>query len=96
MGKQKLVRQKVTFSYSAPIATSVMLAGDFTGWQQAPIPMKKSKTGVWTKTVSLAAGEYEYRLLVDGEWVDDPLCANRRPNQFGGFNCVYIVLAAPA
>jgi 1,4-alpha-glucan branching enzyme len=92
MGKQKVVRQKVTFSYSAPHAKSVMLAGDFTGWQQAPIQMKKGKTGVWTKTVSLPAGEYEYRLLVDDDWVDDPSCPNRRPNQFGGSNCVCIVV----
>jgi 1,4-alpha-glucan branching enzyme len=86
MATQKTSKQKVTFSYAAPQARSVLLAGDFTGWQQAPLSLKKDKTGVWKKTVSLAPGSYQYRLLVDGEWQDDPQCLNRQPNQFGGEN----------
>lgn len=91
MAMEKAAKQKVTFSYNAPQAESVMLAGDFTGWQQAPLAMKKSKKGAWTKTVSLPPGRYEYRLLVNGEWKDDPKCPNRQPNQFGGENCVCVV-----
>ena len=89
--KQMAAKQKVTFSYVAPAAQSVMLAGDFTGWKQAPISLKKDKNGVWKKTVSLPPGKYEYRLLVDGQWQDDPQCPTRQPNQFGGQNCVCIV-----
>ena len=37
---------------------------------------------------------YEYRLLVDGQWRDDPQCANRQPNQFGGQNCVLVLRAS--
>ena len=95
MDKQKTPKQKVTFTYSAPEAESVLLAGDFTGWQQAPLSLKKDKSGTWKKTVSLEPGRYEYRLLVDGEWRDDPLCENRQPNQFGGENCVCLVNGAP-
>ena len=87
-------KQKVTFSFTGPEAETVQVAGDFTGWQQAPIGLKKDKTGVWKKTVSLEPGRYEYRLLVDGHWRDDPQCANRQPNQFGGENCVCIVNGA--
>jgi hypothetical protein len=67
------------------------LAGDFTGWEQAPVGLKKDKGGVWKKTLALPPGRYEYRLLVDGQWRDDPQCINRRPNQFGGQNCVCVV-----
>ncbi len=88
MPKQITAKQKVTFSYNAPEAQSVLLAGDFTGWQQAPVSLKKDKAGVWKKTVSLPPGKYEYRLLVDGQWRDDPQCTRRQPNQFGGENCV--------
>jgi len=88
-------KQKVTFSYTAPDAQAVLLAGDFTGWQQAPITLKKDRKGVWKKTVSLEPGKYEYRLLVDGQWCDDPQCPNRQPNQFGGQNCVCVVDGAP-
>ncbi len=91
MGTQKAAKKKVTFSYSAPGASTVMLAGDFTGWQQAPLAMKKDKSGLWKKAVSLPAGKYEYRLLVDGQWQDDPHCVNRVPNQFGGQNCLCVV-----
>ena len=96
MANQKISKQKVTFSYAAPTAQTVLLAGDFTGWDQAPVSLKKSKDGVWKKTISLAPGRYEYRLLVDGEWRDDPQCPNRQPNQFGGENCVCVVNHAPA
>jgi 1,4-alpha-glucan branching enzyme len=86
--------QKVTFSFLAPNAQSVALAGDFTGWQQAPLDLKKDKSGIWKKIVSLPPGRYEYRLLVDGQWHDDPDCTERQPNQFGGANCVCVVNGA--
>ena len=95
MDEAKKTKQKVTFSYRAPQAQRVLLAGDFTEWQQAPLGMKKSKDGVWTKTAALAPGRYEYRLLVDGQWCDDPECPTRQPNQFGGENCVCVVQDAP-
>jgi 1,4-alpha-glucan branching enzyme len=95
MAKTNSPKQKVAFAYKAPAANSVQLAGDFTGWQQAPLAMKKNQTGVWKKTVSLPPGRYEYRLIVDGEWRDDPDCPNRQPNQFGGENCVCIVDSTP-
>jgi 1,4-alpha-glucan branching enzyme len=96
MPKQKTAKQKVSFSYQAPSASAVLLAGDFTGWNEAPLSLKKDKNGTWKKTISLPPGTYEYRLLVDGEWHDDPQCANRRPNQFGGENCICVVDGSPA
>ena len=84
-------KHKVTFLYEAPAAQTVLLAGDFTGWQQAPVSLKKDKTGIWKKSISLPPGRYEYRLLVDGEWRDDPQCSTRQPNQFGGEYCVCVV-----
>ncbi len=91
MPKQKSTKQKTTFSLAAPAAGTVLLAGDFTGWAQAPVTMKKLKGGVWQAVVSLAPGRYEYRFLVDGQWADDPGCNLRQSNQFGGENCVCLV-----
>ena len=96
MPKQKIAKQKVTFTCTAPEAQCVLLAGDFTGWQQSPISLKKFKSGLWKTTVSLAPGRHEYRLLVDGEWRDDPECKIRQPNEFGGENCVCVVAEAQA
>jgi 1,4-alpha-glucan branching enzyme len=94
MAKQKISKEKVTFSLLAPEARSVQLAGDFTGWQQSPVHLKKLKGGLWKTTVSLLPGRHEYRLLVDGQWHDDPECKLRQANQFGGENCICVVKGA--
>ena len=80
-----------TFRFTAPDALSVLLVGDFTHWQKAPIPMHKGPGGVWEVTVPLAPGIYHYRFLVDGEWRDDPECTLRVPNPYGTQNSVRFV-----
>ena len=79
---------KQVFSYSAPTALSVMLAGDFTHWQEEPIPLKRGKDGVWKASVALAPGVHHYRFIVDGQWRDDPECELRVPNAYGQHNSV--------
>lgn len=91
MKTQKAAKRKVTFSVVAPDAKVVSLAGNFTNWDQAPVELKKEKTGRWSKTVALEPGQYEYRLLVDGQWQDDPQCDLHVPNPFGTHNCVRMV-----
>ena len=44
--------------------------------------------GRWFKELALPPGTYEYRLLVDGEWMSDPLAGETAPNPFGGVNSV--------
>ncbi len=76
------------FFYRAPEANSVQLVGDFTHWQRQPINLAKGANGVWRTSVTLAAGTYHYRFLVDGAWCDDPQCTLRLPNIFGSQNMV--------
>ena len=84
-------KHKVTFSYFAPEASSVQVAGDFTDWEQAPVELRKTKDGHWKRAVSLTPGQHAYRLLVDGQWRDDPECTLHQPNAMGGENCVCVV-----
>jgi len=91
MAAAKLSKQMVVFSLFEPDAQSVLLAGDFTNWKDKPVKLKKQKSGVWTGTVPLAPGAYEYRYLVDGQWRDDPECQDRRWNSFGSQNCVRVI-----
>lgn len=75
-----------TFSLNSPGAVNVQLVGDFTQWQQNPIALKKGGDGVWKANVELSPGVHHYRFMVDGQWCDDPDCASRSANPFGGEN----------
>ena len=90
--KTMTVVPKREFVLSAPGARAVSLVGDFTHWEDHPIPMKKSRTGVWKTKVDLQPGTYHYRFLVDGQWSDDPKCALHAPNPFGSEDDVCIVV----
>jgi 1,4-alpha-glucan branching enzyme len=84
------------FAFTAPAAMSVQLVGDFTHWQEHPIPLRKGEDGVWRASVALAPGTYHYRFLVDGQWRDDPECTLRVANPFGSENMVREVRAGGA
>jgi 1,4-alpha-glucan branching enzyme len=77
-----------TFSIAAPAgAKEVGVAGDFSSWK--PLAMKKQpKTGRFAITVALQPGIYEYRYIIDGQWVTDPDHNHWAPNPFGSFNSV--------
>jgi 1,4-alpha-glucan branching enzyme len=72
-----------TFSFTAPAAARVQLAGDFTRWQDRPINMRKGEDGIWRTSVELSPGAHQYRFLVDGQWQDDPQCKQHVRNPFG-------------
>ena len=87
-GSTKPAASKQVFSYRAPTALSVMLAGDFTHWQSEAIPLKRGKDGIWKAAVALEPGVHHYRFIVDGQWRDDPECELRVPNAYGEHNSV--------
>ena len=80
--------KRATFTFLAPDAQSVQLAGDFNSWDTNTHPLKKASNGLWKKTLNLSPGRYEYRFLVDGQWQNDPQCESYIPNPFGEDNCV--------
>ena len=47
--------------------------------------------GDWSVDVELPPGEYRYRLVVDGEWRDDPSAQQTAQNPFGGYDAVLVV-----
>jgi 1,4-alpha-glucan branching enzyme len=80
--------QRIHFEFTAPTAESVFIAGTFNDWQPNATPMIALGQGRWAKDLSLPPGDYEYRLVVDGQWMPDPLDAETVPNPFGGVNSV--------
>ncbi|MEN3045778.1 MAG: glycogen-binding domain-containing protein [Candidatus Hydrothermales bacterium] len=66
-----LIFYPVKFRIKAPDARIVLLAGDFTNWEKGALKMEK-KGDFWEIEVDLEPGRYEYKFIVDGNWVNDP------------------------
>jgi hypothetical protein len=76
-------RMVVEFRLSAPDAHNVSLVGDFNSWKPVS-SLSESAPGVWTVSVSLEPGVYNYGFMVDGRTLRlDPL-APRMADGFGG------------
>jgi 1,4-alpha-glucan branching enzyme len=67
-------------------AKKVLLAASFNEWK--PVACKKQKDGTYTVTVKLTPGTYEYKFIVDEEWVVDPDNPTWAMNHYGTFNSV--------
>jgi 1,4-alpha-glucan branching enzyme len=78
---------KITFVCdSVPLATKVFLAGDFNDWDPTVRRMVKGRDGAFRARLSLAPGEYQYKFLVDGEWLHDATAAGSIANEHGTLN----------
>lgn len=86
------MNKKVTFQIDAPGAKQVLLAGDFTQWEAGAKRMtrKRGQTQLFSTSISLPPGTYEYKYIVDGEWKEDPAAQNCI-NRFGTQNSVLTV-----
>lgn len=78
----------VIFTLFEPGAKQVLLGGDFNGWATGATPMKRQVDGHWETTLALAPGRYQYKFVVDGLWIPDPLVHEHVRNQHGTLNSV--------
>lgn len=78
---------KAYFYYTGK-ANSVMLAGDFSSW--APrIQLQEIEDDFFVHEMDLKqSARVEYKLLVDGKWMTDPMNVNVLSNGVGGENSV--------
>lgn len=83
-----LEEQEIVFTFYAPEAKSVQVAGNFNGWRPEASPLAHTGTGEWSARLMLKSGQYEYRFVVDGVWTDDPAATQRATNPHGGLNAV--------
>jgi 1,4-alpha-glucan branching enzyme len=86
---------RVYFEFTHSTATTVCLAGTFNNWKPESKVRHSSSTGRWWKEIALAPGSYEYCLVVDGQWMSDPLAKETVSNPFGGRNSVLKVANSP-
>jgi hypothetical protein len=92
-GAEAAPRVFVHFSVQADGATTVALAGSFTGWEPR-YELAERRPGVWSITIPVEHGVHDYAFLVDGEqWLADPGAA-AVDDGFGGVNSRLTLLAA--
>jgi chromosome partitioning protein len=73
-------------------ACDLAIAGDFNGWNPATTPLRHDESlGVWQTCVDVPPGRYRYRLVVDGQWVQDPYNSYVESNPFGELNNIVVV-----
>ena len=89
---KKAAAKGVTFTVHADKGKAVYLAGEFNDWNPTAKKMAyKAKSGLYTATLKLAAGTYQYKFVIDGTWCADPENANAVANDQGTFNSVITV-----
>lgn len=86
-------RVPVVLNLRMPDARSVAVVGTFNDWRASGYEMHRGSEGsVWTVTLWLPEGRYEYAFLVDGGiTVADPLAPLHQDDGFGSQNAVLIV-----
>lgn len=79
----------VMFTTLYPRASTVQIAGDFNNWQPENTPLQKvGENGVWQIKLPMTKGKYRYRLVVDGQWQQDPYNEFMELNPYGEYNSV--------
>lgn len=82
----------VCFSCSAAPGKVVCLAGIFNDWDPERNYLEYSaEEKIYRCTLHLPPGTYEYKLVVDGEWLMDESNPNFVTNDFGTLNSVVTV-----
>lgn len=86
------VKEGFLFSYYAPGAKEIFLAGDFNGWKRRETTLVKGKDDVWRTVLKLKPNRsYDYKYIVDGNWVNDPNNSDLNPDTAGGANSVIFI-----
>lgn len=87
-------KNEATFSYFET-AKSVEIVGDFTGWKPKDLKfnvLSSSHSPIKSFILTLPfapTARVEYKLIIDGKWITDPLNPNKVENGIGGENSFF-------
>ena len=71
---------------------NISIAGEFNFWSPTAHPMNFNQAvGVFEAIIPLNPGRYQYRIIVDGQWIADPFNDQRELNSYGEPNSVVTV-----
>lgn len=80
------------FVQPASLGHAVAVAGDFNNWKPERTPLRPGPDGQTLEhRMVCPPGMYQYRVVVDGQWMPDPFNPHTAANPFGGSNSVAIV-----
>ena len=85
----------VRFECKSEHASTVFLAGSFNDWNESTTQMNRDENGIWTASLDLLPGRYEYKFIIDGQWscspelLPDPSRASCVPNTLGTMNFAF-------
>jgi len=87
---------EVVLDVSGVPGRRVQVAGDFNDWIPDRGISTQDVAGTVKKVMKLKPGVYQYRVIVDGIWQEDPGNPERVPNIYGGNNSLLNVGPEPA
>ncbi len=95
-GETPLECGDVLFEYAAaPGVQEIFVSGSFNAWADsaatADVLEDADGDGVWSVVLHLDPGVYQYKFVVDGEWMADPANPDKVDDGYGGFNSVVTV-----
>lgn len=86
---RKIKSKRVVFTVRADPSSKVSLAGSFNNWDPQGREMTdKKNAGIYTATLFLPPGTYEYKFVINGTWCVDPECSEWVQNSLGTLNSV--------
>ncbi|MGE0826718.1 MAG: alpha/beta hydrolase-fold protein [Candidatus Binatia bacterium] len=93
IGSPMIDGSSVHFVYYDPEAQQVAVTGEFNQWDRRGTPLfPLGKTGLFYRTLDFHGPvRVEYKLIVDRQWIVDPLCPNKVDNGIGEQNSVFVV-----
>tara|TARA_R110000765_G_scaffold59189_6_gene115357 strand:+ start:19 stop:390 length:372 start_codon:yes stop_codon:yes gene_type:complete len=82
----------VLFVQPATLGQTVQIAGSFNAWNPAMSQLRLNESlGIFELHCPLPAGSYEYKVVVDGEWMLDPHNPSSVKNGIGSQNNIVCV-----
>lgn len=82
-------RRRVSFEVIADKGSEVFISGSFNDWDGTTKSLKdKNGDGTFKTSMLLEPGEYEYKFVVNGEWLIDTDNPNFTQNEMGTLNSV--------
>jgi len=81
---------EVLFVVPALDADRVAVVGDFNAWEETPLS-DENDDGIWTASIPLSPGRYEYAFVIDGRWWGQDPSADEYVRTFGQYSSVRYV-----